>query len=60
MKPISQNHKEKARYNPPEVMPFAYCSACLDIVLDENEKASLLYDEIVKCYKLPGLIELSY
>jgi len=30
---------DRARYYPPEMMPFALCSACLDIVLEQWEKA---------------------
>lgn len=58
MKPRNSKSKGKVMYYPPEIMPFAYCAACLDIVLDENEKAALLFDEIIECYKLPGWTQL--
>ncbi len=50
--------KDKARYFPPEIMPFALCAACLDIVLEQSEKARELYEEIVDCFSLPGCQEI--
>ncbi len=41
-------------YYPPELMPFVYCSACLEVVLSKSEKAQELYDRIIDCHDLPG------
>jgi len=58
MKPRNRKSKGTVFYYPPEIMPFAYCAASLDIVLHENENARHLYDEIIECHKLPGAIEI--
>jgi len=46
--------KDKARYYPPEMIPFTLCSACLDIVLEQSEKANEVYEEVIDCFSLPG------
>lgn len=48
MKPKIIKLKRKTFYYPPELLPFVYCTACLDIVLGENEEAAELYDEIIE------------
>ena len=49
--------KDRARYYAPEMMPFALCAACLDVVLERSEKAADLYEEVIECLSLPGCQE---
>ena len=49
--------KDKSHYYPPEMMSFTLCSACLDVVLDQSEKAAELYEDIIECLSLPGCQE---
>jgi hypothetical protein len=58
MKTRNGNSKDKARYYPPEVMPYLLCGVCLEVVLENSEKARDLYDEIIECHELPGCREL--
>ena len=58
MKHINRKNKDQARYLPPEAMPYILCGQCLDVVLENSEKARELYDEIMGCYDLPGCQEL--
>jgi len=53
----SKHEKDKSRYYPPEIMPFALCSACLDVVLEQSEKAREIYEEVVDNLSLPGCQE---
>ena len=57
MKPETSNSKDQARYYLPEMMPFGLCSACLDIVLEQSEKAREIYNEVIDCFSLPGCQE---
>lgn len=45
---------DKARYYPPEAMPFILCVACVGMVLEHSEKAMDLYDKVIECHDLPG------
>ena len=49
--------RDKSQYYPPEMMPFALCSACLDVVLEQSEKAREIYDEVIECCNLSGCQE---
>jgi len=49
--------KDQARYYPPEMMPFSLCTACLEIVLEQSEKAAEIYEEVIECLSLPGYQE---
>jgi hypothetical protein len=40
-------------YMLPELIPFAYCSACLKVVLKHSEEARELYEKVLECYRLP-------
>jgi hypothetical protein len=53
----SRQDKDKSRYYPPEMIPFALCSACLDVVLEQSEKAAEIYEEVIECLSLPGCQE---
>ena len=53
----SKHEKDKNRYYPPEMIPFALCSACLDVVLEQSEKAAETYEEVIECLSLPGCQE---
>ena len=54
---MKKRTKDKGRYYPPEMMPFALCSACLDVVLEQSEKAEEIYEDIIECCSLPGCQE---
>lgn len=58
MKNKSVKTKNTAKYYAPELLPFVYCIECLIVVLEENEKAAEIYDDIVEWHKSPGAIEL--
>ena len=45
---------DKARYYPPETMPFILCVACLDMVLDHSDRSRKLYDRVMECHELTG------
>ncbi len=53
----SKQTKDSFQYYPPEMIPFALCSACLDVVLEQSEKAREIYDEVIECCSLPGCQE---
>jgi len=57
MKQRNSKSEDKARYYPPEMIPFAVCSACLDVVLEQSEKAAEIYEEVIECLSLPGCQE---
>jgi hypothetical protein len=54
----SGRSKDTSHYFPPEIMPIAICAACLGVALKESPEVKELYDEIVECYKLPGLQQI--
>jgi hypothetical protein len=47
------SRKRSAGYYPPEIIPFAFCGAVMDIALQENEKARKLFEEIKEFSWLP-------
>jgi hypothetical protein len=58
MKTRNSKSKDKARYYPPEMMQYLFCGVCLEVVLENSEKARALYDEIIECHDLPGCREV--
>ena len=48
-----ENKTASSHYYVPEMIPFALCNACFDIVLENSGKAREVYNEIKESYKLP-------
>ncbi len=46
--------KGEIQYYPPELMPYMLCTACLGVVIDQNEQAREIFQGIVECGYLPG------
>jgi hypothetical protein len=53
----SNSQKDKGMYVLPEVLPLSLCGAVLTIVLEENDKAKLIFEQIKENCKLPGCQE---
>jgi hypothetical protein len=53
----NKSQKDKGTYVLPEVIPFALCGSVLVIVLEQNEKARILFEQIKENCKLPGCQE---
>ncbi|MFX1537131.1 MAG: hypothetical protein ACFFDI_23210 [Promethearchaeota archaeon] len=53
----NKQKKDKARYYPPELTQFMWCSACLGIALEQSEEASDIFEDIIDCLDLPGIKE---
>jgi hypothetical protein len=49
-----KSKKNDSRYISPEMMPYALCNACLEVVIENNEKAREIYEDIVECFGFPG------
>lgn len=45
-------------YMLPEILNYMYCYTCLMIVLDKSEKVKETFEEIKKCWELPGCKQL--
>ncbi|MFC1907448.1 hypothetical protein ACFLW8_05125 [Chloroflexota bacterium] len=43
-----------AHYWPPEALPFAYATACIEIVLLHSPEANIAYYEAIEALELPG------
>jgi len=43
------------RYYLPESMPIIYCFACLQVALACSKETKKIYNQILECYKLPGV-----
>lgn len=50
----NEEPKIGSHYFLPEILDYIYCSACLEIVINKSEKAKQLFEEINKCWELPG------
>jgi hypothetical protein len=46
------------RYYSPDIMPMVYCFACLQVALASSEEARNIYEQILGCYRLPGVPNL--
>jgi len=53
----NNSQKDKGTYVLPEVLPISLCGAVLAIVLEENDKAKLIFEQIKENCKLPGCQE---
>ena len=49
--------KVQGEYVIPEALPLSLCGAVLSIVLEENDKAKLIFEQIKENFKLPGCHE---
>ncbi len=49
-----KQRKKESRYIPPEMMPYMLCTACLGVIIDQNEQAREIFQGIVECGYLPG------
>jgi hypothetical protein len=56
---MTKKKKNPSRYIPPEILPITYCSAVLSIVLENNEKAKTMYEELINCFDSTGLQEIA-
>ena len=45
-------------YYLPEQLKFLYCYTCLMIILDTSDEAADLFEEVEKCWELPGCKQL--
>jgi hypothetical protein len=56
---MGSNNSQKAQgtYVLPEALPLSRCGAVLSIVLEENDKAKLIFEQIKENCKLPGCQE---
>ena len=40
--------KRDSQYIAPEMMPYTLCSACLSVVLDQNEEAKEMFERVYR------------